>query len=49
MQSYVKPKGAIIPEPFMKKYLVIRASKTIIRYDDYYEEAVYLALNIKEQ
>ena len=49
MQTYVKPKGTIIPEPFLKKYLVLRASKTVSRYDDYYEETVYLALNMKSE
>lgn len=46
LQSYVKPKTSIIPEPFLKKYSVIRASKIIVKYDEYYEEAAYLALNI---
>lgn len=46
MQSYVKPKTSIIPEPFLKKYSVIRPSKIVVKYDDYYEEAAYLALNI---
>ena len=49
LQAYVKPKGSIIPEPFFKKYLVFRASKLVGRIDDYYEENLYLALNIKEK
>lgn len=49
LQAYVKPKGTIIPEPFLKKYSVYRASKTVMRYNDYYEETVYFALNNKEE
>lgn len=37
LQSYVKPKGNIIPEPFLRKYFVFRASKVVYRIDDYYE------------
>jgi hypothetical protein len=36
LQSYVKPKGNIIPEPFLRKYLVFRASKIVYRIDSYY-------------
>ena len=49
MQQYVKPKGSIIPEPFLKKYLVFRASRLMDRVDEYYEEASYLALNIMKK
>lgn len=37
LQLYVKPKGNIIPEPFLRKYLVFRASKLLYRIDEYYE------------
>lgn len=47
IQAYVKPKGNIIPEPFLRKYLVFRASKILYRIDDYYEESCFLALSIK--
>lgn len=36
LQSYVKPKGNIIPQPFIRKYLVFRASKLLYRIDNYY-------------
>lgn len=36
IQLYLKPKGNIIPEPFLRKYLVFRASKVLYRIDDYY-------------
>lgn len=44
--TYTKPKGTVLPEPFIKKYLFLRASKTIKKYDEYYEESVYLGVNI---
>jgi len=37
MQSYQKPKVGLLPEPFIKKYLIYRASKMLHKYDGYYQ------------
>ena len=37
LQTYIKPKGSVIPEPFLKKFLVFKASKSTRLFDDYYE------------
>lgn len=45
LQKYIKPKGAIVPEPFHKKYLVFRPTKIVTKYSDYYSESAYLIFN----
>lgn len=44
LQAYTKPKVNILPEPFIKKYLVYRPSKLVQKYDSYYQENSYMAL-----
>jgi hypothetical protein len=36
LQAYMKPKGAIVPEPFHKKYMVYRPTKIITKFGEYY-------------
>jgi hypothetical protein len=36
-QSYLKPKVNLLPEPFIKKYLLYRPSKMLHSYDNYYQ------------
>ncbi len=47
--SYVKPKVNLLPEPFIKKYLLYRPSKMLIAYGNYYQESSYLALSTKDK
>jgi hypothetical protein len=35
--SYQKPKVGLLPEPFIKKYQIYRASKMVHKYDGYYQ------------
>ena len=49
LQKYVKPKGAIVPEPFHKKYLVFRPTKIVHKYSEYYTESAYLVYNVIEK
>ena len=44
LQNYIKPKVNILPEPFIKKYLVFRATKMQIKYEHYYADSTYMAL-----
>jgi hypothetical protein len=48
-QSYLKPKINLLPEPFIKKYYIYRASKLMHSYGNYYQEASYLALSTKDK
>lgn len=48
-QAYTKPKVNLLPEPFIKKYLVYRPSKTLHKYDTYYQEHSYLALSTADK
>ena len=48
-QAYTKPKVNLLPEPFIKKYLVYRPSKTLQKYDSYYQEHSYLALSTADK
>lgn len=34
----------MLPEPFIKKYLLYRPTKMLIKYDHYYSEHSYMAL-----
>lgn len=47
--SYLKPKVNLLPEPFIKKYLLFRPSKTTRSYGNYYNESSYLALSTKDK
>lgn len=47
--SYLKPKVNLLPEPFIKKYLLYRPSKMLHSYGNYYQEGSYLALSTKDK
>lgn len=47
LQKYLKPKGAIVPESFHKKYLIYRPTKILTRYANYYSESAYLVFNVQ--
>mgnify|MGYP000106091254 CR=1 FL=1 len=49
LNAYLKPKTNILPEPFIKKYLVYRSSKTLHKYDPYYQEASFMALSTEHK
>jgi hypothetical protein len=39
----------LLPEPFIKKYLIYRASKMLHKYDNYFQEYSYMALSTKDK
>jgi hypothetical protein len=49
LQAYLKPKSNLLPEPFIKKYMLYRPSKMTHKYDNYYSEHSYMALNTADK
>lgn len=49
LQAYIKPKVNLLPEPFIKKYLLYRPSKMVHKYDSYYQESSYMALSTADK
>ena len=49
LQAYTKPKVNILPEPFIKRYLLYRSTKTLHKYDQYYQESSYMALSTADK
>ena len=49
LQAYTKPKTNILPEPFIKRFLIYRSSKMQHMYDGYYSESSYMALSTADK